>query len=373
MAEGLRILYIITDLNYGGAEKQLELLVGGMKSDARIMVAGLKGWGETAERLHRQGIAVWTKNESRLAPGPQSGWKGLIEIARQFHPDIIHTFLFKANISGRVLSRLIKPRPKVISSVRVWDNRAAPLALERATARWCDCIVFNSFWVADCYSQVTYLDPWKKRVIANALSREFAKSPQFQMRRETRAELGIGPDEFFILGAGRLDRQKGFEYLIKAFALAATKIFHTKLLIAGDGPLKNSIGLAISKSGLTSKIRLLGYQPDAARLMASCDVFILPSLWEGSPNVVLEAWNAGAPVIATSVCGTPELIEDGRNGLLVPPADASRLAEAIVKLAVDPALGKKLAAAGKDCLKNHRLGEILDQYKALYKEFFKVC
>ena len=151
-----------------------------------------------------------------------------------------------------------------------------------------------------------------------------------------------------VLALGRLHPNKGFDLLIEA--LAATR--DITLWIAGDGPLRSNLERLASRLGIAGRVRFLGWREDVPRLLAAADLLVCPSLHEPLGNVVIEAWSAGLPVVATASDGPAGLIRDSENGILV-PLPGSRgggpqaLAQAIERVCADPALRAKLGKAGR--------------------------
>jgi glycosyltransferase involved in cell wall biosynthesis len=151
-----------------------------------------------------------------------------------------------------------------------------------------------------------------------------------------------------VLGyAGRLAPIKGLKYLIEAVAEIRETAPQIRLEIAGDGPERQILEEQCRLLRLSDTINFLGWQPDIRPFLARCDVLIQPSLSEGSSLALLEAMAASVPVIATAVGGTPELITNGVSGLLTPPKDVAALAKAILELASDVSLRRRMGAAGR--------------------------
>lgn len=130
---------------------------------------------------------------------------------------------------------------------------------------------------------------------------------------------------------GRLDRQKGYEFLIRAAEIVRRKRSDAFFAIAGEGPLRPSLEALVNKLGLSSVVRFLGFREDAQNVASAFDLFICPSLWEGGPTSLLEAMAAGTPVISTSVGIAPEVVVHGKSGWLVEPGNAQQLAGAILR------------------------------------------
>jgi glycosyltransferase involved in cell wall biosynthesis len=146
-----------------------------------------------------------------------------------------------------------------------------------------------------------------------------------------------------VLTLARLDKQKGLHYLLEAAALIPEAMF----VLAGEGPERPALEAQTRALGLNHRVVFLGYRDDVGDLLASCDLFVLPSLFEGLPLSVLEAMAAGKPVVATAIGGTDEAIVHGETGLLVHPADPVALARAIRTAVSDPVLSQRLGAAGR--------------------------
>jgi glycosyltransferase involved in cell wall biosynthesis len=163
------------------------------------------------------------------------------------------------------------------------------------------------------------------------------------------APAGFDPPGPVVLYAGRLRTRKAVAVLVQAFAAVAAKVPGATLVLAGDGEQRPSLERQASELGIAGRLRFLGALPRAemAALYARADVFCLPSTYEGMPLAILEAMAHGLPVVATAVSGNPEAVEDGVSGLLVPPEDSERLAEALIRLLADADLRRELGEAGR--------------------------
>ena len=166
-------------------------------------------------------------------------------------------------------------------------------------------------------------------------------------RSEVRREAGIGMDDPFLLAVGRLVHSKAHNILIAAMPVILEKFPNAKAGICGDGLLRANLEAQIQSLGLASSVKLLGQSDQVAKFLASADVFVMPSLWEGLSIALLEAMSAGLPTIATKVEGMEEVITEGENGLLVPTGNTNALAEAIIKLLADIQLRRQMGIAAK--------------------------
>ena len=182
-------------------------------------------------------------------------------------------------------------------------------------------------------------------------------------RAAVRKELGLHNDDIFLLSIGRLTYQKGHEFLVQAMSKVASQVPNAKAGICGDGPLRPQLEAQIVEAGLSSQVRLLGAWEDISPLLASADIFILPSRWEGLSRALMEAMAAGFPVIASKVDGIKDLITDGVNGLLVPSEDAEALGKSILQLIDNAEMRKQIAAAGQaHVLQAHSVDDMCRKY-----------
>jgi glycosyltransferase involved in cell wall biosynthesis len=161
------------------------------------------------------------------------------------------------------------------------------------------------------------------------------------------ARKDVGADYVRIIVVGRLSAEKGISGLLSAMAQMVTRP-RARLAIVGDGPLRAKLKVQAGELGLEADIEFLGRLPEAETLteIARSDVLVLPSFMEGLPIVLMEALALGVPVVAARVAGIPELVEDGKNGLLFSPSDWSGLANALDRLVADPSLRRRLGDAG---------------------------
>jgi len=167
------------------------------------------------------------------------------------------------------------------------------------------------------------------------------KSPPSEIRKQ----LGIPENAPVVGSVARLDPIKGGKYLVEAFALLRDLNPAPHLLLVGDGEDRAPLEARVCELGVESCAVFTGLRRDVPDLLHAMDVFVMPSLNEGYGKAIVEAMNAGRPIVATAVGGVPTLIRDGENGLLVPPADPAALAAAIRKLLLNPEFARGLAGA----------------------------
>ena len=161
------------------------------------------------------------------------------------------------------------------------------------------------------------------------------------------------PSEIILGTAGRLVELKGIEYLLRAAAALRREFPALRVEIAGSGPQREKLEEAVAHAGLEGQVKFLGWIDDLPSVLSRWDVFVMPSLEEGFPIAALDAMAAGLPVVATSVGGVPELIEDGKTGCLVPPRDAEALASRLRLLLCNPELRVSMGAAAYARVRDH--------------------
>ena len=166
-------------------------------------------------------------------------------------------------------------------------------------------------------------------------------------RAELRAELAISDDELLIGTVANLRATKGYPDLLVAAREVTRRVPNARFVSVGRGPLESALREEHARLGLGPAFTFLGYRPDAVRVMSAFDVFCLPSRHEGLPIALMEALALGLPVVATNVGGVAELVTDGKDAVLVPPAQPTRLADALVALATDPGRRAEMAEAAR--------------------------
>jgi L-malate glycosyltransferase len=188
-------------------------------------------------------------------------------------------------------------------------------------------------------------------------------------REEARRRLGwplVGP----VLGVvARLAEAKGHDDLLRAFAIIRGTIPQARLVIVGDGPLRERIRELIDSLGLADSVAMLGERHDVPQILAALDVFVLASQMEGVPMTILEAMAAGLPVVATDVGGIPQVVTHGQTGLMVPPSSPQELAQAILEVVRNPKKAQRLARAGRRRIEeSFSVGTMASRYERLYRD-----
>jgi glycosyltransferase involved in cell wall biosynthesis len=183
-----------------------------------------------------------------------------------------------------------------------------------------------------------------------------------------RARLGVAADATVALYVANLLSYKGHEVLLEAMRTIVDRAPGAKLLLAGEGPMRDAIEAKRRALGLDKNVVLLGVRSDVPALLAVADLVVHPSFQEGFSNAILEAMAAAKPVVATAVGGNPEAVVDGETGILVPPHDPVALANAMERLINEPVLAKKMGEAGRQrVIQEFRIEDAVARYAALYE------
>jgi glycosyltransferase involved in cell wall biosynthesis len=185
---------------------------------------------------------------------------------------------------------------------------------------------------------------------------------------DIRAELGLTPDAHIIGVAASLRVEKALEVMISATGQLVQTFPDVHLVIAGDGPQREALEAQTASAGLTGHVHFLGERRDVTSILNTVNVGALSSDWEGMPLFVLECMATGTPVVATNVGGLPEMVENDRTGLLVPPRDPAALAQAIGALLADPERGRRLAQAAHERMDDFTIDTVAHRFADLYEQ-----
>ena len=336
------VLYLITDLDIGGAERVLLETVRRLdRSRFHPSVCSLAPAGALADEFARLRVPVFDlgmRGFRHLAHASRA----LLHLLRRQQFDILHSHLFHANVLGRLAARRAGV-PVVVSTIHVAEPRRWHLILERWTAPLATQLVAVSAGVRAHMVERAHLAAERILVIHNGVD----VSPFSLVRGEFRRREGIPAGCTLITTVGRLDTQKGFPYLLKAAERVTLRHPDVRFLVVGEGPRRRDLVSLRDRLGLKERVRFLGFRTDVPQILTDSDLFVLPSLWEGFPIALLEAMAAGIAVVATDVPGVREVVADGETGLVVPRKDMGALAGALCRLLDDPDLRRRFARAGR--------------------------
>jgi glycosyltransferase involved in cell wall biosynthesis len=327
----MNIVHLTASTFHGGPERQMLGLAAALAEDATSTFLSFPESGRCRSFLsvaRQQGHeSVALKNDS---PYFRACIREITEQLERAQADVLCCHGYKANILGRPAARR-RGIPAVAVS-RGWTGESFKVRwyerFDRFHLRFMDHVVAVSGAQAE---KVRRAGVRQQRItlIPNAIDPE--RFTDADPRYRNKLERFFRNEKVRIVGAaGRLSPEKGFDVLLSAAARVVEAEPHIGFVIFGHGDCKQALQQQIMLSGLTGSVFLAGFRNDLDRFIPQLDLFVLPSYTEGMPNVVLESCAAGVAVVATAVGGTPEIIEDGVSGLLVPPGDPDALATRIL-------------------------------------------
>jgi len=384
-----KILYIITQSDFGGAQRYVFDLSTHLSADFDVLVAaGKDGGGELFSRLERCGIKTVRLKHLKRAINP---WRDLLaffelrQLIKTEKPNIIHLNSSKTGILGSFAVRLaISHKPLaviytahgwVLNEPLNWLKKKIYLWLEKLTSKYKNKIICVSEY--DRQIALEYGFPAKKlATIHNGidlnnlyfLDRDEEKKILFSKIHNSKFLIH---NSIVIASIANLYPTKGIEYLIEAANIANHKSQITNCIFAviGEGPERLKLENLIKKYNLTDKFFLLGHLKNASQYLKAFDIFVLPSVKEGFPYAILEAMSAGLPIISAKVGGIPEMIVDGQNGFLIEPKNPQQLAEKIAYLLKNPEISQNLQEQTIAAIKELSLAKMLEKTKEIYLSF----
>ncbi len=324
---------------FGGAEQMILTLLAGLdhgRWSPILLHHGEAGLGELIEGSRR--LNVRTVEVPRHRTG-----RAIRSFLHQARPAIFHAHLnWPLACSDALVAAALARVPGVVATqqlfVRIRSRRR--ILRHRFLSLAVDRYIAVSHHMAKLLREVCVFGRRKVGVVHNGIALQpFEREVCPSLRRS----LYGGEERPIVLTLARLAEQKGIGYLIEA----AARVPETLFAVAGDGPERAALEAKAGALGVRDRVLFLGHRRDTPDLLASCDLFVLPSLYEGLPVSVLEAMASAKPVVATAVGGTDEAVEDTVTGFLVPPRDPDALAEAIRTVLADRPLAERLGAEGR--------------------------
>lgn len=365
----MKIVRVIARLNVGGPARHVALLNAGLDAHGHdtLLVYGALDAGEASLEAPAVESGIRLSKEPFLgrSVNPLSDLRTLISLVRTLfreQPDVVHTHTAKAGTLGRLAAfaynrtRGRQRRALVVHTFHghVFEGYFSPTVnrLVRLTERWLarltDVVITISPRQQDDIVRRFAVAPSSKTVVVplgldlDALFAVHAGSP------DLRHEYGAAPGDVVVGYVGRLVPVKDVPTLLRAFAVALGSAPHLRLVVAGDGTERDAVESLTRELGIGARVHFARWVSDLPRFYASIDVFVLSSVNEGTPVAAIEAMAAGRPVVATSVGGVPDVVEDGRTGWLVPARDERGLAGAFVRLAETALERERFGQAGRE-------------------------
>lgn len=352
----MRVVHIIKVTRISGAERHLLILLKGLREkgiDAHlIMLAEASNpMQEMIQAAQERDIpiqSVLIRRDYDL-----SVINRLRKIFLDLKPDLVHTHLIHADLFGLIAAKLARV-PYVISSRHNDDMfRYHPLMRFVHRLLWwmSDGGIAISRAIRDFTVSVEGADYDKVHVVLYGMEYRWIEDEEiFSARQAIREELGLAQDTILLGIVCRLVEQKGIGYALEAFARIRRYFPDVHLIVAGDGSLSSDLRKSAQTLGITDSVHWLGWRDDAPRVMASLDIFLMPSLWEGFGLVMLEAMSNRVPIIASRVSAIPEVLKHGQSGWLVNPRDVDDLAQGLYYLLMDVPFRHYIGLLGEDRL-----------------------
>ena len=377
---GLRIAHIITRLDPGGSTESTLLMAAafGPPNFESWIIHGPSRTGpaaaDAAATLAAVRFAEIPALRREVAPFADArALLALYRLLRRGGFDIVQTHTSKAGFLGRTAARLARvPRILHTPHGHVFHGYFGPaatrafIALERWAARFTERIITLTDAEATQHLALGIGRPGQFVTIPSGVDLARVRRAA-AVARPLRAGLGLEADALLIGVASRLAPVKGLTHLVEAMPEILRRCPRAHLLIAGHGEERPALEAQAASLGVADRVRFLGFREDVEAVIAALDVFALPSLNEGMGRVLIAAMALGVPVVATRVGGVPDVVEDGRQGLLVPPADPAALAEAIAAILGDRMRAAAMGAMGRARAERFSLAVMLDRLAVLYR------
>jgi sugar transferase (PEP-CTERM/EpsH1 system associated) len=357
----VRVMHVVYSLRPGGMEFGVVKLVNGL-DPSRIESAicstkpadGLKALLRPEVRVHDL--------HRRAGNDPALIWQ-LYRLFRRERPDVVHTHAWGTLIEGLFAARMARVPVVVHGEHGTLQLRPHQRWLQRRGWSAANRVLAVSSRLADRITLETGFPRERISVIRNGV--DLSRFGAIE-RSSARAALGLTSDAQVVATVGRLVPVKDHMTLIEAMALIRRDL-NVTLVIAGDGPLRESLAARAAERGIDDRVRFLGHRPDVESVLRAADVFVLSSESEGLSNTILEAMASGLPVVATRVGGADEMVLDGETGVLLPPRSPRELADALESVLNNPARSTAMGAAGRARIEaEFGLQGMLQRYEAMY-------
>lgn len=367
----LRVLQLINELGAGGAENVVITLADGLNQNKGITcgICPFVSGGVLTDRVK--------KNTAIFQMGKQSGNDfrlplKLAALFRYWRPHVVHTHCWGALVEGFIAAKLSRVPIVVHTEHGSIQDRTLNIFIQRFLWHLHEQIIAVSAEHKARLVKTIGFPQEKLLTIYNGVdTSQFSKTGEVE--KTAIKALSRIPDNAIILGAvGRFAAVKDHATLIKSFAIIHSQFPNTVLVLIGDGPLRNELQLLAVSLGVADEVLFLGFRDNVAELMMIFDVFVLPSISEGTSCTLLEAMSCGLPVLATRVGGNPEIVKHGSTGLLVPSGDSQKMAKEAMRLIADHSLRTKMGQKGHRRIeKVFNLDIMVGNYQNLYEDLLR--
>ena len=291
----------------------------------------------------------------------------VLQTIHRIGPDVVHAQSVSMGLIALMVKKLLRKPYIVYSRGELKDTWAFKPMVARLALRNADAVIALT---EDMKRGMAEFYAGDVHIIPNGVD---IGCFDILSKQDARAGLDIADDEKVALFVGRLVSQKNVGCLINAMKIIVGRDLRMKLVIIGEGPDGKWLQDLSKRLGLDSHIEFVGRvaHEEVLKYMKAADIFILPSLFEGLPNTVLEAMACGLPVVATKVSGLWEIVTDGENGLLVEPRSPEAMAEAVLKILGDDGLAGKMSANNKLKVRQYSWQATAEKLVEMYKQVAK--
>ena len=346
----IRVAVLATTVHFGGIERVLLMLLRHMDADIELVPVLFtrtdteqRAFFDSVESLGTAPHTLYVNTSRAKYANPVRNIKETMAIFRNERFDLIHSHGYRADLISLVVARWF--RLPVVSTCHGFIANDLHLSfynrlnvfLLRFFSR---VIAVSDRMKADLISGG--VNDARIDVVTNAVE-SVTETNRDRWRRDVRCRLGIGSDDFVFGYVGRLSEEKGLTHLVDAANVAFVGGRPCRILIVGEGTQQRALELQVEAHGLRDRVCFAGFQSEPSMWYPAMDAFVLPSLTEGTPMALLEAMAEGLPIVATEVGGVPAIISNMVNGILVPPSDPVRLADAMRSVATDEGLRRRLS------------------------------
>lgn len=367
--ERVKVLFVVGDMEGWGAQRVVVNLISNIDREKFLPILVLsKKKGECLDELPDD-IKIYDLGRRGLRDFPKLIFR-LAMILMKERPRIVYSVLFHSNILS-LLAKSIAPVSARIIICEQISNVIYDYVNQRSLYKWfmkklypkADLLIAASEGVKRDLIENIGIRPDKIKVIYNPLDIEKIRMLANESNRN-----GTDNNTPLITNIGRLDIQKGHNYLLKAFSIVRKKMA-AKLMIIGDGEKMDELKTLAKELGIEKDVIFSGYQRNPFKFVARSTLYVNSSIFEGFGYTVVEAIALGLPVIATACPhGPDEIIEDRKSGLLIPPADETTMAEAIIMVLEDEKLRKSLSVEGSKRAEDFSIGRIVGEYERTFME-----
>lgn len=368
MKPNLKIMHLISSISVGGAQRVLLDLAE--KTNRERFEIHVCTFGTTKDRsflddFNKLGLPFFQISTSRFYDF--KNLTSVLEYIRKHNINIIHTHLTEADIIGRLAGLLT--RTPVITTIHNEPRRFKDLRVDQRVLNYLSAKYLATHLVAvSGFLREHFIAEWKVAkenisTIYNGVDVSLYLEAPIKRRREANVP------NLTITNVGRLSKQKGQHILLEAARKVVNQFPNTQFLFVGQGELEQDLRILTQNLGLEENVVFMGVRRDVADILARSDIFVLSSLWEGLPISAIEAMASACATILTNVGGNCELIEHGKNGMIVPTGDSNALAEAMITLVGQNDLRLSLGRAARtQVVEKFGLALMVRQYEELYKK-----